>query len=265
MTPLIWAIAALAQPSNIIAVLAIAGAVALVIGWRRAGSLACGLAAVGLVVFGFLPTGALVLRALENRFPQPALPDRIDGIVVLGGYLDTVVTAERGRPELLDAADRIVAVADLARRYPGAPIVLTGGNKFEPRTGRAVPEAESAAEIARSIGIDPTRLVLETGSRSTWENATGSMAIVRPGPGSTWLLVTSAAHMPRAVGTFRAAGWPGLVPWPVDYHIPEGADLWLGRPDALAGLAATDAAMREIEALVAYRLAGRSSALFPAP
>ncbi|WP_334177061.1 YdcF family protein [Pseudoxanthobacter sp.] len=262
MTPLIYWLATLAQPSNLMALLAIAGAAALLAGRRRLALGACGLAALGFLVFGFLPAGTLLLRTLEARIPAAPLPDRVDGILVLGGYIDTAMSHARGETEFGAAADRLIAVAALARRYPGVPVVLTGGNKFGAGYRR---EADLAAGVAESFGIAADRLVTERDSRTTWENAVNARALVAPQPGSVWLFVTSAAHMPRALGTFRAAGWSGLVPVPVDYRALPGMQVLTEKPDVVAGLAATDAAAREIEGLIAYRLAGRSSAFFPAP
>lgn len=262
MTPLIYWLATLAQPSNLLALLVLAGAALLVAGHLRWARWLCALAALGFLVFGFLPAGALMLRVLEERVPPVPLPDHVAGILVLGGYIDTTLSHARGRTEFDGAADRLIDAAALARRYPDAPVVLTGGNKFGAGFRR---EADLAAEAAVSFGIPAGRLVIERDSRTTWENAVNTRALLHPETGSAWLLVTSAAHMPRALGTFRAAGWSGLVPVPVDYRTLPGGALFSARPGVAAGLLATDMAAREIEALVAYRLAGRSSALFPAP
>ena len=87
--------------------------------------------------------------------------------------------------------------------------------------------------------------------------------IVRPQPGETWLLVTSAAHMPRAVGSFRRVGWPVLA-WPVGYRVGRlpRFDLEQGVPDRLGGI---DAALHEWVGLVAYYLLGRTDVWLPGP
>ena len=67
------------------------------------------------------------------------------------------------------------------------------------------------------LGLAAGRVIYEERSRNTSENAEFSLAIARPQPGETWLLITSAFHMSRAVGSFRRAGW-NVVPYPVDFR-----------------------------------------------
>jgi uncharacterized SAM-binding protein YcdF (DUF218 family) len=79
-----------------------------------------------------------------------------------------------------------------------------------------------------------------------------------------WILVTSAAHMPRAIAVFRAAGFP-IEAYPVDYQT-RGRDDVIGLNTSFPeGLEMTDQAIHEWAGLVIYRLAGRTSKLFPAP
>src|SRR5690606_33501583 len=89
-------------------------------------------------------------------------------------------------------------------------------------------------------------------------------ALVTPGPGETWLLVTSAFHMPRAKALFDKAGF-ATVPWPVDYRTSgrEGISLFADDPeDALSN---TTLALREWLGLAAYWLSGRIDTPFPSP
>lgn len=260
-----WLASLVVLPSNLLVLLLFAGLAAIVLRHRRLGFALVGLSATGFFLLAVLPGGFLLLESLEDRFPPPSPPGHVDGILVLGGYLDTTTLETRGRVTPLASIDRLVAAADLARQYPDARIVLTGGEKYGPAFPGQPPEAEAAARLLGDIGIDPARLFVEPHSVNTWENAVFSKALVGPQDGQTWLLVTSAAHMPRAVGVFRAAGWPGLVPWPVDYRTRGGWGTWRQVRAVSTGLAAADAAVREYLGLVAYRLAGRSSALFPAP
>jgi uncharacterized SAM-binding protein YcdF (DUF218 family) len=88
--------------------------------------------------------------------------------------------------------------------------------------------------------------------------------MLKPGEGETWLLVTSSWHMPRSVGVFRAAGFP-VVPYPVDYTTFSGAGDFGAGFDLVDGMTRASRAIREYIGLVAYRLSGRTKALFPAP
>ena len=75
-----------------------------------------------------------------------------------------------------------------------------------------------------NLGIPAERIELEDRSRNTVENAVFTRALVNPKPNERWLLVTSAAHMPRAIGTFRQAGFP-IEAYPVDWRTSGMVDL----------------------------------------
>ena len=217
---------------------------------------------IGFVLVLLLPVDQLALLPLEDRFPHPAEPPaHVDGLIVLGGALVPEISNARGLPSLNAAAERMTEAVALSRRYPDAKLVYTGayGSLLHER----VPEAETAATLLVELGVPRERIVLEGKSRTTWENAVDTKALVRPKPGETWLLVTSAEHMPRAVGAFRAAGWPVLA-WPVAYKSGLDPLLWL--PSSLGPhLSALDGATHEWIGLFAYWWLGHSSALFPAP
>jgi len=153
-------------------------------------------------------------------------------------------------------------VAELARRYPDARIVFSGGSGALIYDEGA--EAPLALRLLESLGIPRARITLEDRSRNTVENAVLSKAIAQPKPGERWLLVTSAHHLPRAVGVFRKAGFP-VEAYPVDWRT-RGADDAL-RPFASVGdgLRRSDTAVREWVGLAIYWLTGRSSELFPGP
>lgn len=185
---------------------------------RRALAQRAGLATLGLLaVLGVVPLGDMLLSRLEAQHPaQPDLPV-IDGIVVLGGAEDLAGTAWRGQVQLHAAAERYLEAAALARRHPQARLVFTGGGRgLRAGPGRTLTEADVAARVFADLGID--RAAYERGARNTLQNAHASLALAAPQPGEVWVLVTSAAHMPRALHSFAAAGWPDIRPWPVDFR-----------------------------------------------
>lgn len=251
----------LAQPLNLL-LLALLAAVALWLGRCGRASRAMVVAAtVALALIGILPWSDWLVAPLEHRFPPPSsLPEQIDGIVVLGGAINPVLSAERGQPSVNASAERLFAMVELGRRYPGAKLVYSGGTGSIARP--EVKEAPIARDILNQIGFDTARVIFEDQSRNTWENATLSRALAQPRDGETWLLVTSAGHMPRAIGVFRAAGWP-MVAYPVDYLTP-------GRPQGFgggiaAGLGAIGFALHEWPGLAYYRWRGWCASWFPAP
>ncbi|MDP6705706.1 MAG: YdcF family protein [Alphaproteobacteria bacterium] len=251
----------IADPANLLLILMILGLALLATRWRRHGvRLAVACTAI-LVVLSILPLGDWLLRPLEDRFPAPrALPERIDGIVLLGGSTDPKLSEARGQPALNRAAERIVAFVELGRRYPEARLVATGGSgSLQP--GRLT-EADIHREVLGQLGFDVARVRFEADSRNTFENARNTFDLMRPQADETWLLITSAVHMPRSVGVFRKAGWP-VTPYPVDYLTRPRAGFRLGW--GLRGLASLGLAGHEWIGLLAYHLLGRTDALYPAP
>lgn len=208
----------------------------------------------GALVVAVLPLGSWLLAPLEARFPaEPAL-ERVDGILVPGGAEDMAATDRWGGAQLGEAGERLAAAAMLARRFPEARVVLLGsGGRLRDGAGRSGPaEAEVAARFLAAQGIAPERLMAETGSRNTAENARLGLVLADPRPEESWVLVTSAFHMPRALPRFGAEGWPGLVAWPVDFRSTGLADGIGWEP--LRNLALLNLAIREWVALAAYRL-----------
>ena len=252
-----------AIPSNLILVFAIFGA-ALArtrfarTGWRlMVGSL------IALAIIGLSPLGNALILPLEQRFPPwDTARGAPDGIVVLGGAISPEVSAARNAVALNEAAERVTVVAELARRYPTARIVFSGGNGAL-ISGQGT-EAEAALRLFESFGIAPARVIAEDRSRNTVENAVYSKQLAMPKDGERWLLVTSAYHLPRAMGVFRKAGFP-VEAYPVDWRTRGPADALVPFPTLGDGLRRTDTAVREWVGLAAYWLTGRSSELFPGP
>ncbi|WP_142846873.1 YdcF family protein [Telmatospirillum sp. J64-1] len=250
----------LTDPVSILMLLLMAGAGLCFTRFRRWGRGLVAFVALFWLAVASLPVGAWINAGLEERFPPPDLPERLDGILVLGGGVDQVVRAARGQMAVTAAAERMLVVPDLARRYPEARIVFTGGS------GRLlhqdVKEVDAAAEVFAAIGLPPERILFEGESRNTRENALFTLEMMRPKPGENWLLVTSASHMPRSVGVFRAAGWP-VIPYPVDYRTTGRERAPVFAP--LHGLHDLSEALREWRGLIVYRLAGWTDSLYPAP
>jgi uncharacterized SAM-binding protein YcdF (DUF218 family) len=177
--------------------------------------------ATALWLAAALDLPAMLVVPLEQRFERAEISDaeRITGIIALGGGFERI--REAGR---------------LARRYPHLRVFVSGTRLVDHKL------------LGRDI--NPARVVFETHSRNTHENAVFAKAAIKPKPGERWLLVTSASHMPRAMGSFRQNSFP-VEAWPV-YDQGEGHPAY-------------EIAEHEWLGLIAYRFLGRSSALFPAP
>lgn len=250
------------QPSAALILGLVAGVMAIGLGAVRLGAGLILLATIGLVVAGFSPLGAALMLPLENRFARVEPDGPVTGILVLGGGIDQRIGEERQTPTLTESGDRLTEAVALALRYPEARLVFTGGSDQFVPDGPS--EGQAARDFFRSMGIPESRITIEDRSRDTAENARFSKALLDPKPGERWLMVTSAFHMPRSMGCFRAVGWD-VLPWPADYRTSGPADLTRFVSQPSVGLQRVDVATKEWIGLVAYRLSGRTDALFPAP
>jgi uncharacterized SAM-binding protein YcdF (DUF218 family) len=250
-----------ASPLHLALILLVAGLL-LSRRWRHGRALALA-AAAGLALIVFTPISALLLRPLEDRFPaRSAIMAPPKGIIVLGGALDERVTAARDQVALNEAGERMTAGASLARLYPQAMLVFSGGSGA--LIDDSAKEADAARRLWRELGVPDSRMVFEDRSRNTFENAAFTKKLVDPKPGETWLLVTSAYHMPRSIGIFRAQGM-NPVAFPVDYRTFGNAEDCKPPADGSLAIRNFETAVREWIGLLAYRLTGKSDALFPAP
>lgn len=261
--PLEFILRFLTVPSNLIALLLTLGTIALVAGLRRPGVIAIGAATALLLVCGYTTVGIALQYPLERRFPpSPPVSSPPDGIIILGGAINAALTTD-GRPiPINEAGDRFTVIPALAATYPDARIFIASGGA--PAATPNDTELTLGTELLTGMGIARDRISGDDRSADTWDNARFAYDALRPQPGQTWLIVTSAVHMPRTIGAFRASGWTGLTAWPVDYRTL-GTE-WPGTHPALStGLGRIDGAAHEWLGLVAYYLQGRSPTLFPGP
>lgn len=262
--PLSKVIFFLITPSNVFILAVAIGLLTLAATRRRKlGAWLAGFGVVGLIAGGFLPLGHAVLLPLEERFPafeDDGVP--VVGIIVLGGAIEADASDRRGQVIANEAAERPLYFADLARRYPRARLVFTGGSgslRDEP-----VAEADIVSRYADTLGLPRSRMILENRSRNTHENARFSADLAQPKIEERWLLVTSAWHMPRSIGCFRQAGF-SITAFPVDYRTRGWRDLARVNSFASDGLFQLDLAAKEWVGLLAYKLAGYTDAWLPAP
>ncbi len=251
-------------PSNLLLSLILFGLILTL--FPRLRKVGVGIAAAMTVVtiaLGLLPISTYLMVPLEERFPSFADDGRpVDGIILLGGSVEASDSAARGRLVANESAERVIDTIELAHRYPKARILISGGGGTV--FGDGVGEAPIIADYFKRIGIDAGRIIIEDRSRTTSENALFSLEMAKPREGERWLLVTSAWHMPRAVGVFEKAGFP-VTAYPVDFRTGSGTNNH--RPFAFVsdGLRRLDVVTKEWVGLIGYYLTGRTNAVFPAP
>ena len=177
-----------------------------------------------LAIIGLSPFGNAIILPLEQRFPPwDAARGAPTGIICLGGAVDTVVSPVRGEVALNEAAERMTAMAELARRYPNARIVFTGGS------GRFLYDGATESELA-------ARLFDELRHREGAHHAGGQIArhagerALHPGAGASRSRASAGCWSPRRItcrarsALFRAEGFP-VEAFPVDYRTRGAIDM----------------------------------------
>ena len=210
-----------------------------------------------IVMISIFPLSTWILRPLENRFPIPSeLPEQIDGIIVLAGAENILVTAARGQPSFHSGGERLTTFVWLAHLYPDAILLFTGGS------GSLINQKNKSATTARKvfdqIGLDSERVLFESDSKNTAENASKSYELIKPNSDQHWILVTSAFHMPRSVGLFRKVGW-SVIPYPVDFKTTRSHNLNFD----LREIGRFSQGVREWLGIMVYWAFGKMSDLFP--
>jgi uncharacterized SAM-binding protein YcdF (DUF218 family) len=252
-----------AIPSNLVMLVVICGLILWCTPYARLGRRVTIAGILLLLIGGATPLATALLLPLENRFPRwdqtGAAPA---GIIILGGVVNPHVSRLRHEITVGPSVQRLLSAIDLHRRYPAARVVFTGGDPNLLFRGEG--ESDLAVSFLEHWGVPESDISVDRAARDTRENAVNARMIAAPKPGERWLVVTSAFHMPRAVGLFRAAGFP-VEAYPVDYKTGSWDDVH-GVPSSLIGrFSWLDLAAHEWEGLLFDRLTGRSDALFPGP
>jgi uncharacterized SAM-binding protein YcdF (DUF218 family) len=230
----------LAAPTSALILITATATLWAVLGSSKCAAWLAAAAACGLVIAAFTPIGLGLAVPLENRFPtsrpDPQVPP--DGIIMLPG----------------GAGDGIDAVSKLSQDYPKAHLTFCGFSVG----------GKDLIKRLVDLGVDPGRINTVPQPRTTSEDAYHSAALLRPKPSEKWLLITAAMHMPRAVGCFRAIGFR-VQPYPVEFITRGRAGPFALFATGSSALIQFDRAAKEWIGLVAYRLMGKTDALFPGP
>ena len=253
----IWA---LISPDSLIVILGVSAWIAAILKWQRVSRSVLASCALLLLLIGFFPVGEWLIAPLENRFTtNAALPSEVDGIIVLGGAILPRLSNTWQQPEVNGSADRLINFLYLARLYPNAQLVFTGGSGAV--SEQEFKEAEMAQILFDQLGLAQRAIIFESESRNTSENARHSKALVTPESDENWLLVTSAFHMPRSIGVFCQEQWI-VHPYPVDHYSQNGNLLRLNFSFS-TNLSVLRRAVKEWVGLVAYRISGKTDRLLP--
>lgn len=257
ISKLVWL---LVSPDNLLLILIIITLVLLYAGKQKQAKILLSTISGLLIIIAFFPVGEWLLYPLESRFPaNPVLPEKIDGIIILSGSEDALLSKAWEQVETGSAVERDLTFLALARQYPKAKLVFTGGS------GSLINQEFKAADVAKKLfeqqAFDTARIIFERESRNTYENAIFSKKIVKPIKNENWILITTSWHMPRSVGIFCKAEWP-VIPYPVD-HQTNKDNLFRVDFDLLNNLHGLKTAIKEWLGLFVYYLTGKTTAFLP--
>lgn len=171
------------------------------------------LMASGIIVITPLPEWGMT--CLENRFQRlQKFPENVKGVIIIGGIVDRKISKTRGEPSFNMFGSRMLSVLKLMHERPQLEYIIMGGGRPFIENYQ---EADILVRYLEFIKPKLGKLMFDNISSTTVESAQVSYNMIKPKPGERWVLLTSAYHMPRAVGIFRKAGWD-IIPYPVDFH-----------------------------------------------
>jgi uncharacterized SAM-binding protein YcdF (DUF218 family) len=251
------------RPSNVWLLALLLAVLSMVVGLLGLGGILLAIVLVGGVLIAWTPLPYWLLRPLEETHPSfdprqmtPAVPVR--GIILLGGGINTSRGDKPNGPIFTSAGSRVITTLELARFFPTATILLSGGAPYQ-RGQDEHSEASLTRDLLTRLGISADRILLEEKSRDTFENAQESEKLLTQQEGK-WLLVTSAAHMPRALASFGSLA-TRLIPCCADYKTQGTLDGDRFFGSAAHGWLCCDIAIHEWMGMIAYRLSGRINRL----
>ena len=171
---------------------------------------------VFFIIIAVAPTGAFMIYQLEKKYHElESLPNKLDGILILSGATNPVLTREYNQISLNGSAERLTESIKLMKKYSNAKIIFSGGSGS---IYHNVTHAEAAKLFFTNFEINLDNIIYENKSRNTYENILFSKKIAKPTINEQWLVVTSAFHMSRALNVADKLGWE-FIPYAVDFKL----------------------------------------------
>jgi len=240
-------------PLNLSITLLLLAVILFIVRWRKTATITAA-AALAWAVFWSLPTSSLWAGGLlEQRYPYepPAAMPTAQAIVVLGG---NTANGRRNWFENYQPDTAVLRTDTAARLYAAgrAPVVVVSGAALD----GGVSEARMMASALERDGVPSGAILLENQSLTTHQNAAYTARLLRRHGIRSFLLVTSALHMPRAMASFQKQGLePIAAPSPPQIVVPDDTDFSFWLPD-LRTLNASRSIVKEYLGLLVYWLRG---------
>jgi len=209
-----------------------------------------------LVIFGIFPVGQYLIYNLEKNYHNKIiLPDKVDGLLILGGATNPSLSDEFNQINLNGSVERLVESITLIRKYKDAKIIFAGGSGSIKKP--EMDHARIAKQFFMQIGLKTDKVIFENKSRNTYENILFSKYIAKPKKNEKWIVITSARHMNRTIFIGEKNDWI-LTPYAVDY-LQSKTFKFNPNFNLLNNLSKLQHGSHEWIGLIAYYLMGRTS------
>jgi uncharacterized SAM-binding protein YcdF (DUF218 family) len=206
------------------------------------------------IFVSFIPFGNMLIFPLENKFKvNPKLPTKIDGIIVLSGAVNAKPSILKNQVQVNEQVERDLFFMKLARKYPDAKLVYSGGSSS--LTHQAFKGAYAGKMLLENQSFDTSRVIFEGKSRNTYESALNLKELINPKKKENWILITTAWHMPRAVGVFKKVDF-NVIAYPVDFWTTEET-LYDINFDFTSHLSKLEVGFKEWLGLFAYKITNK--------
>ena len=209
-----------------------------------------------ILFISIFPIGKFGIYLLEKEFhTRTEYPYKIDGILILSGATNPYLSNEYNSIEINGSAERLIESVFLINKHKEAKIIFSGGSgsiNFNKLT-----HSKIAKKFFEKMNVDNGQIIYENKSRNTYENIVFSKKIAMPKKNESWLLVTSAFHMKRAILIAKKQNWK-LIPYPVDFYQPKQISF---KPsiNMFSNLSTFQMAFHEWLGLFSYYILGRTN------
>jgi len=211
-----------------------------------------------LLIFAFSPVEHLILGTLEQHITPPTTLSNVDSVVVLGGGQQRKQSYLFPYSGFGQHNGRLIAAIDLAKKLK-VPLIFVGGKLRKDSNNYR--ESHSLEMLLSLADFSPAMVFINDDSNDTYDNARQAKTMLLKQQLSHSLLITSAAHMPRAVGVFKQQAIT-VTPFPVEYKVGKSPQ-WFTQPSLVKKLYLIEYGLHEWLGLLKYYLLGMTQAFLP--
>ena len=211
------------------------------------------------IISGVLPTGSYLLYLLEKNYHnRVALPENVDGILILSGATNPFLTKEYDQISLNGSVERLTESIQLINKYPTAKVFFAGGSGYVEYPD--LNHSEVAKKFYESLNVNTKNIFFDKKSRNTYENIVFANKKINPNINEKWIIVTSAFHLKRAISVGEKLGWE-LIPYATDYKLSKKFK-WGLSFSFYQNFGMLQHSSHEWVGIIAYYFMGRSSKIF---